>query len=586
MATFESNVSNTYKLILEITQGTQSINDNNTVLNWVLKMNNNGMKYQNSSSTDAFYVAINGTEVLNAAKAIWFSSNYSTIEIASGSLTVPHDADGSKSVYAYFSFAPGRTAYYYPGAMSGEGNMSLTSIPRQATLTDAPNFTDEDNPTIYYKNPAGEAVSSLKACISLTGAKDDIVYRDISKTGSSYTFELTAAERQALINATPNSNSRAVKFYVATTIGGFTYHSMLDKTLTIANTTPEITVSAKDVGAASLLLTGDKNKIIKGFNYVLASMSSTLKKGATIKSQSIVCGDQTLIGETGGSASMEGGLNNLESNTIAFGLTDSRNNTVNKYITLEMIDYVKLTCNLKANNPTADGKMSLKINGNYFNGNFGATNNTLAVEFRYKENNGDYDDWIAASATKSGNTYEATVNLTGLNYQSAYTFQARAIDKVNTIESAEKKVKSIPVFDWGEKDFNINGDLTIKGTNLIDLIYPIGSIYMSVNYFDPATIFGGKWERLMDRFLLGSGAIYASGQEGGEAEHQLEANEMALDSTPVFDSGITEELWCAGEVKSYGAGTYKLTYSPQGFKRGPHNNMPPYLTVNMWKRVE
>lgn len=466
MASFASNISNSYYLTLEITEAYRDIAGNYTDINWALKFTNGNQRYQNQNTKDAFYVAINGTEVYNTSKAIWFSNFNSTLTIASGSLRVPHNADGSKNVAFNFSYSPGKTASYYPSAMSGSGSMNLTSIPRQATLTYAPDFTDESNPTINYSNPAGNAVASLQACIATTdGATVFVPYREISKTGTTYTFNLTAAERQALINATLTSNTRTVRFYLATTIGGVMYHSTIDRTLTIANAIPEITVSAKDTGGASTLLTGDANKIIKGFNYVLASMSSSLKKGATIKSQTIVCGSQTLTGAAGGTASMEGGFNNTENNTIAFGLTDSRGNTVNKYITMPMVDYVKLTCNLKANNPTADGKMSLKISGNYFNGNFGAAGNTLNVAFRYKENNGAYGDWIEATATKSGNTYEAIVNLTGLNYQSSYTFQARAIDKVNTggITTPEKVVKSIPVYDWGENDFCINGDLEVKG---------------------------------------------------------------------------------------------------------------------------
>jgi hypothetical protein len=377
------------------------------------------------------------------------------------SYRVYHNADGSKNIGISVNVG-GDVA-----TGSGSVTVALDKIPRQANITAAPNFNDEENPTINYSNPAGNAVTSLKACIAnVGGSVVYAAYRDIPKTGSSYTFNLTDEERKALINACLNSNSMKVRFYVTTVIGSNTYYSTLDKTLTIVNAMPEIVVSAKDVGAASKLLTGDENKIIKGFNYVLSSMSSTLKKGATIKSQSIFNGSQSLIGEAGGTASMEGGFNNAESDTFIFGLTDSRGNTVNKYITLEMIDYIKLTCNLDTKNPTADGNMAFKISGNYFNGNFGAVANTLDVAFRYKENDGDYSEWIVAEPipTISGNTYETTINLTGLNYRSSYTFQARAIDKVNTagILTTEKKVRTIPVYDWGENDFQFNVDILDK----------------------------------------------------------------------------------------------------------------------------
>ena len=131
--------------------------------------------------------------------------------------------------------------------------------------------------------------------------------------------------------------------------------------------------------------------------------------------------------------------------------------TTTQTIEKELIDYIKLTCNLDVAIPTTDGKTSLNISGNYFNGSFGKVANTLQVQFRYKENNEAYGDWINATATITNNTYNAAVDVTGLNYQSAYTFEARAIDKVNPeILSAAMKVKTIPVFDWGENDFKFN----------------------------------------------------------------------------------------------------------------------------------
>jgi hypothetical protein len=378
---------------------------------------------------------------------------------------VTHNNDGTKSITVSANFTS--TPWGWNGTVSA--NAVLPTIPRHANITAAPNFNDEENPTINYSNPAGNAITSIKACISLTGEVDDIKYRDIPKTGSSYTFELTDEERKILRNATLTSNTREVTFFVSSVIGGVTNYSTLKKTLTIVNAIPELTVSAKDTGGYSTPLTGNTNKIIKGFNYVNVSMSSVLKKGATIKNQTITNGSQKIEGASGG-------FNNTENNTFIFSLTDSRGNTVTKNITLEMVDYIKLTCNLETKNPTADGKMTFKISGNYFKGNFGAVDNTLAVEFRYKENDGEYSEWLAAEPipTISGNTYENIVNLTGLNYRSNYTFQARAIDKTITILSSEKKVRTIPVYDWGENDFNINGELKINDVPMTDFIVEQG----------------------------------------------------------------------------------------------------------------
>ena len=424
---------------------------------------------KSSLSTSNTWGTVNTNVSLTDGGAL--SENGLALNVAPGSsqlifaknFTVPHNADGKKSIT--ISVNVGGDVVWG----NGSAYVALDTIPRYASITAAPNFNDEENPTINYSNPAGNAITSLQACISLTGNVDDIKYRDIPKTGSSYTFVLTDEEREILRNATLTSNTREVIFLVASTIGGNTSRSHLRKTLTIVNAMPELTVSAKDVGAASKLLTGDENKIIKGFNYVLSSMSSKLKKGATIKSQTITNGSQSLVGEVGGTASMEGGFNNTESATFIFGLTDSRGNTVNKYLTLDMIDYVKLTCNLTVEKPTVDGVLKFNVSGNYFNDTFGAQYNYLALEYRTKKEGEDWSGWtlIDSEYTLQDNKYSVDGTITGLDYRKAYTIQVRAQDRINLIPSAEKTVKALPVYDWGKDDFQFNVDVKDKSGTII-----------------------------------------------------------------------------------------------------------------------
>lgn len=69
----------------------------------------------------------------------------------------------------------------------------------------------------------------------------------------------------------------------------------------------------------------------------------------------------------------------------------------------------------------------------------------------------------------------------------------------------------------------------MKGiSNLVELLYPVGSIYLSTNAADPTLLFGGVWSRIQDRFLLAAGDTYAAGAIGGEAAHQLTVEELAV----------------------------------------------------------
>lgn len=134
--------------------------------------------------------------------------------------------------------------------------------------------------------------------------------------------------------------------------------------------------------------------------------------------------------------------------------------------------------------------------------------------------------------------------------------------------------------------------------DLFNLIYPVGSIYLSVNTVDPSSIFGGTWERLKDRFLLGGGDTYMVGNTGGEATHTLTLDEMPLHSHGFLDYwGTTYDANLAqtkrncvsvngdGTGLDAGAAANSRTKTADTGGGRAHNNMPPYLVVNMWKRT-
>lgn len=119
--------------------------------------------------------------------------------------------------------------------------------------------------------------------------------------------------------------------------------------------------------------------------------------------------------------------------------------------------------------------------------------------------------------------------------------------------------------------------------------YPVGSIYMSVNSTSPASLFGGTWEQIKDKFLLSAGDTYKVGSTGGESEHKLTVNEMPNHRHSIgrgfgTDTGETRFVY-AEYVKKYSnwSDAELQTYDTGGNQ--PHNNMPPYLAVYVWKRV-
>ena len=114
-------------------------------------------------------------------------------------------------------------------------------------------------------------------------------------------------------------------------------------------------------------------------------------------------------------------------------------------------------------------------------------------------------------------------------------------------------------------------------------VYPVGSIYMSVNEVDPSLVFGGTWQQIKDRFLLACGDTYSNGATGGEATHILTTDEIPShrhDITySVYDVGET-----GGQIETYAGSGYTRTTNATG-GGAAHNNMPPYLAVNVWVRT-
>ena len=137
-------------------------------------------------------------------------------------------------------------------------------------------------------------------------------------------------------------------------------------------------------------------------------------------------------------------------------------------------------------------------------------------------------------------------------------------------------------------NFNIP---SLEFSMIIDLIYPIGSIYMTVSDTNPfETIKFGVWEKIENRFLLASSNIHMNGETGGEENHTLTINEMPKHSRKMkYDSigwtAIRQSSGTNGIVENT-TSSYDGQYSTEEVGNGnAHNNMPPYLAVNMWKRI-
>lgn len=109
---------------------------------------------------------------------------------------------------------------------------------------------------------------------------------------------------------------------------------------------------------------------------------------------------------------------------------------------------------------------------------------------------------------------------------------------------------------------------------------------MSVNNTNPATLFGGTWEQLKDRFLLGAGDTYTNGATGGEAEHTLTIAEIPAHSHNLGQFVSTNSGSVNGLLEEINKNAYGALNTNETGGGKAHNNMPPYLVVYMWRRTK
>lgn len=443
-------------------ESSYSIAENYSLVDWYLYLIADGYGRISSNPLRDWAVTVNGEKASGSVNVS--ISNNTTKTLASGQTKIYHNADGSKEFsYSFSQDFQITFSNKWVGNISGSDTGTLTTLPRKAEITFAPNFNDEENPTITYSNPAGNAVEKLEVCISL-GADGNwganIPYKDdISKTGTSYTFKLNEAERNILRAATKGSNSRQVYFIISTTIGGVEETHSRQSTFSVINAQPTLSPVVYATDDLTKELTGDTdgNTLILGCSDVYVGYGQKAYKEAYIDKYYCRNGSQRLDGVS------YGNLNNVGSGEFVFSVVDSRSNTATETLNKNSIAYIKLSGSLAAKielDGETTAKITLDVKGSYWKGNFGAVENVLGVYIQYREKGGEWSSLQGLNYTldSSKNTYTASGAITGLHYEKAYEVQAVLFDKVyqSGTFSNIATLKLFPVFDWSETDFNFN----------------------------------------------------------------------------------------------------------------------------------
>lgn len=167
-------------------------------------------------------------------------------------------------------------------------------------------------------------------------------------------------------------------------------------------------------------------------------------------------------------------------------------------------------------------------------------------------------------------------------------------------------VKNSPVLINASSILYEGGGKTLD--KLFDLVYPVGSVYMSINSTSPEILFGGTWVQIKSAFLVGAdGDKYVAGTNGGSETHDhfyrvgyrpyygglagddkdaimlydyrtkswtYGAKDFGMPETNAINKGFTTSYY-ATDATRYSVGSYTNKIS----------NIPPYYAVYIWYRT-
>ena len=611
----------TYKIIWSATQSV--VNNTSTitcthelVCDWSLDISSR----ENTCTVD-------GTKVIFKSSGIDTDGD-KTFTLGTTTHAVSHNSDGTKSCDISGTFNMNATiSGTKKYKMTASDTVTLDTIPRKSTLTVA-DGTLGTAQTLTINEMASEFYHKLTySCGSASGyilGSDSTTSDVLSK---SWTPPISLANQ----NTTGKSVSIVFTLHTYTSssgtlIGSNTYTETFVIPSSVGPGVPTISVS-DSTGYLSTYGGYVQNKSVAK---VTTSASTTNSQGATIASYVIYlngtkCSSTTFTPSTTGT------------NTIKVVATDTRGYSSSNEKIISVLPYSKPTISAT---PTKSGSTltlsyqltysSLnnknKVNIDVYSSPSLVANSTIIS---------DISDSTATSdiITISGN-HPITID-EDTTYSNVYVKVTDALGEYNTSTKSTvwgserifnvhpsgtgvcfgKKASSENLFEckW---DANFLGNLSVQGKTLvdagmlIDMIYPVGSIYMSVNNVSPGSFLGGTWERLEDKFLLGASDTYPAGTEGGKAKVTLTTDQMPSHTHTISSSGDhthtgyyrddisstdgTKQVLCTSTNSNVAGDTTgnattssgAHTHTPASTGGGEaHENMPPYLAVYMWQRT-
>jgi len=431
---------------------TQDKVNNKSTISWEVVADNDAAA--GSVRYSELRVKIDGEEVYYVSASNNITGSKGTV-LASGSKVVSHNLDGSKSL----TISVEAGVYVHAINCSGSKSFALDQIPRASTIaaTDAnvgsTSMIAVNKKSDSYTHSIKYTFGSLSGYVTADGGTSS---SEVKISQASIGFTVPSSFYAQMGSVKSKTCTLTCTTYSGTTKIGDAATTTFTVTVPDASA-PTVSGTIKDVNSVSTGLTGNANKLVRFVSTARCIITATAKNSATITEKKI---NGTVVEED----TLD--IPNVEFGTIPFYAKDSRGYSTEVNVTAEIVPYIVLTCNPRVvRTDQAAGKAMIYIDGNYYQGSFGSKQNTLSVVVSYES--GGTETLVSVSPV-IGDDGEYTIEqeISGLDYETTYTFTVTVADQVNTIEKTVPVGRGIPVFDWGQSDFYFNVPVFVQDCRL------------------------------------------------------------------------------------------------------------------------
>ena len=614
----------------EYSENSTDIVNNTSNITVTLKCSSSG--YANDSPNYWLQVwAPDGTRVGYKTGTRNFGNGTFTLDTWTGDVTHDENGNGNVTYQGYFQ----GTAKPDPGNTTGVYSQTLTPLPRASELTNGTiQRAIDDSMSFGVDKKISTATDKLTI---KSGTVSSIVSNDYI-TGTTFSLSTATVNSLEKLNITGTEVSMVAQIETivsGTTIGTNTY------AFKGTFTAPTPTWTNPSVGSYNVTGVQNHNTVTVKYGGTISGVNN-----AAIKSIKYTIGSQVSTVTT---ISNSASFTNISVKDVTIQAFDGRGaSVISTFVNAisTMSSYIEPTFKIDSvrRNPTMlDTGAIIEFSGtknNYENTNIsgyyrqGGSSTTTAISVGYITKSGtstgtttysgnvtfptgkfdidkDYIVTIVASDRYTQQSKDITITKANVAMDIDLTNNRVAVGQLvptSTTGTGSVPSNSLAVYGkiyeegraledkYGGTD-NYNDLLnkpTLNGSALMgelrNIFYPVGTIYMSTSSTNPQTFIGGTWVQIQDTFLLAAGTTYVAGSSGGEATHTLTTDEMPSHSHTVY--GTTANHGQGWDDTSHPRAEVwvdktndRNPYVASSGGGQAHNNMPPYLTVYMWKRT-